>query len=171
MKAFSDQRPPSDAALLICTSKTNTFSFVIRPHLLLEKSRRETRHFTDYIPFLCLADPHNCKHMKGVTGKKRDHLCSFTKHLFHLNFTAYVCYNKSPLTVPGSNWRNFSLLRHKKKKKKVNRDKVARVAPTQLLYSSHEYLVAWRVCSAKKRFPITVYSVYLILYLNRFRFA
>lgn len=105
MKAFSDQRPPSDAAQLICTSKTNTFSFVIQPHLLLEKSRQETRHFTEYIPFLRLCDPHNCKHMKEVTGKKkRDHLCTFTKHLFHLNFTAYVCYYKSPLTVPDNNW-------------------------------------------------------------------
>lgn len=71
---------PLDVVLLICTSKTNTFSFVIQPRLLLEQHRKETGHIRVYILFLCLGDPCNCKHMKGVTGREfvfvlLDHIC------------------------------------------------------------------------------------------------
>lgn len=100
-EGFSDQKPPLDVVLLICTSKTNTFSFVIQPHLLLVQRKKETRHITVYIPFRCLGDPYNCKDMKGVTGKRIafvlfHHICFIS--------TSQHMYVMSPLTVPGNNW-------------------------------------------------------------------
>lgn len=101
IKALSDQKPPLDVVLLICTSKTNTFSFVIQPHLLIERYGKTTRDITAYVPFLCLGDPYNCKHMKGFIGKQivfvlLHHICFIS--------TSQHMYVTSPLTVPGNNW-------------------------------------------------------------------
>lgn len=163
IKAFSDQKPPLDAVLLICISKANTFFFCNSASTLVRAVHEKTRNITAYILFLCLSDQDNCKHMKRIIGKQivfvlLHQICFVLHHsicmlLIHWQSLAIIgCFRLQNFTWAET--QHFLCFDIKEKNKhKVISDNTAGVAPTQqYLFSSHKHEVAWSVQWKEKLF-------------------
>lgn len=92
IKATGDQNSPlDDSSAGHYFKDKHTFDF-FPPHPLFERHGKRQQHqqrgnITAYVLFLCLADPDNCKHVKGVTGKQIRLM-----PLFSFFYTAFVSF-------------------------------------------------------------------------------